>query len=166
MKKLDLGQILSLLANAGVIGGLLLLAVQIRQSNDLIADEVIRGRADSVQSIFSQYVAWHAQIAGDSSVADIYENGLIGFDQLSDTDKARFDSLMRSYLRIASQVLQGRRVGVMFANEDNALQDRQLEGDLLRHLDYPGFRQWWSQADKRGVSRLAQELIEDLEKQP
>ncbi len=44
---LDLGQTLSLLANAGVIAGLLLLAVQIRQSNDLIAEEITRSRAES-----------------------------------------------------------------------------------------------------------------------
>ena len=39
LKKLDLGQSLTLLANVGVIGGILLLAYELRQNNNLMAAE-------------------------------------------------------------------------------------------------------------------------------
>ena len=39
MKKIDLGQAITILANLGVIGGILLLAYELRQNNDLMAAE-------------------------------------------------------------------------------------------------------------------------------
>ena len=39
MKKIDLGQAITILANLGVIGGILLLAYELRQNNELIAAE-------------------------------------------------------------------------------------------------------------------------------
>ena len=47
MKKLDIGQTLTILANVGVIAGILFLAVELRQNNDLMTDEAERARAES-----------------------------------------------------------------------------------------------------------------------
>jgi hypothetical protein len=47
MKKSDLGQIITILANVGVIAGILFLAVELRQNNNLMSDEAERARAES-----------------------------------------------------------------------------------------------------------------------
>ncbi len=39
MKKIELGQAIGILANIGVLGGLLLLAFELRQNNELMAAE-------------------------------------------------------------------------------------------------------------------------------
>ncbi len=53
MKKIDLGQGLGILANLGVIAGILLLFLEIRQNNDLIAEEAQRARTESLREAYS-----------------------------------------------------------------------------------------------------------------
>ena len=47
MKKIVLGQSLTILANLGVIAGIVFLAIELRQNNELMADEAERARAES-----------------------------------------------------------------------------------------------------------------------
>ncbi len=47
MKKIDLGQTIGIVANIGVIAGILFLAVELRQNNNLMIDEAERARAES-----------------------------------------------------------------------------------------------------------------------
>ena len=54
MKKLDLGQSVTVLANLGVIAGILLLVLEIRQNNDLMAEEAQRARAESIREAYVQ----------------------------------------------------------------------------------------------------------------
>ena len=54
MKKLDFGQTISLIANVGVIAGILLLVVEIRQNNDLLMEEAQRARSESIREAYIQ----------------------------------------------------------------------------------------------------------------
>ncbi len=54
MKKLDLGQSLGILANVGVIGGILLLAYELRQNNDLMAAEARFNRLAIVSTAWAR----------------------------------------------------------------------------------------------------------------
>jgi len=47
LKKIDLGQTIGIVANIGVIAGILFLAVELRQNNNLMIDEAERARAES-----------------------------------------------------------------------------------------------------------------------
>ena len=47
MKKIDLGQTTSILANLGVIAGIVFLAVQLRQNNDLLAAQARRDQLEA-----------------------------------------------------------------------------------------------------------------------
>ncbi len=47
MKKIDLGQAVGLLANLGVIAGILFLAIEIRQNNELLASQARRDQLDA-----------------------------------------------------------------------------------------------------------------------
>ena len=49
MKKLDLGQTISVLANVGVIAGIVFLGIEIGQNNDLMREEAERARAESIR---------------------------------------------------------------------------------------------------------------------
>ena len=55
MKKIDLGQAITILANLGVIGGILLLAYELRQNNELIAAE---GRFNRLTIVNQAWGAW------------------------------------------------------------------------------------------------------------
>lgn len=156
MKKFDWGQTIAIVANVGVIASIVFLATEMR-------DNAYRASVESVQAIWSQYVGWQNQIATDDAMAEIYEKGLADFELLSPIQQARFDSLMRSYLRIVAQGLQARRRGVIDGSQGRP-QDRQIESDILRHLDYDGFRQWWSTADRRGISGETVNFVEEMDK--
>ena len=49
MKKLDLGQTISVLANLGVIAGIFFLGLELRQNNELLLQEAQRSRAAAVR---------------------------------------------------------------------------------------------------------------------
>ena len=57
MKKLDLGQSISILANVGVIAGILLLAVELQQNNELLGAQArlarVQMRVDGGVEVFS-----------------------------------------------------------------------------------------------------------------
>ena len=52
MKKIDFGQTISIVANLGVIAGILLLVLEIRQNNELMSDEAQRARSESIREGF------------------------------------------------------------------------------------------------------------------
>ena len=56
MKKLDLGQTLSILANAGVIAGIVFLGLELRQNNELMAAEARRGQLSIQMETWGQVV--------------------------------------------------------------------------------------------------------------
>ncbi len=93
MKKIDLGQGLGILANLGVIAGILLLFLEIRQNNDLIAEEAQRARTESLREAYSLLAdngelaaIWVKETDGEELTAveavrlgSFYIRGLIGY---------------------------------------------------------------------------------------
>lgn len=63
MKKIDLGQVIQILANLGVIAGLILLAVELEQNNELMAAEARFNRL-SVQAESTTILAENPDLAG------------------------------------------------------------------------------------------------------
>ena len=70
MKKLDVGQAVSILANAGVIAGIVFLAMELRQNNELMLDEAERARAQSFrenQGVWADHAdVWAQDQAGEA----------------------------------------------------------------------------------------------------
>ena len=56
MKKIDLGQLVSTLANLGVIAGIVFLAMELRQNNDLMEAEARLNRSNQVRSTWDTMV--------------------------------------------------------------------------------------------------------------
>ena len=56
MKKLDLGQTISILANVGVIAGIIFLAVEIRQNSEALAVQAHQNRQNVRRSIMVRTV--------------------------------------------------------------------------------------------------------------
>ena len=62
MKKIDLGQLISILANLGVIAGILFLAYEIRQNNQFLAEQ-------TAYSILQNQISWTDLIGTDADAA-------------------------------------------------------------------------------------------------
>jgi hypothetical protein len=52
LKKIDLGQIIGILANVGVIAGIIFLGVELQQNNELLAAQGRASRAEVAQGLF------------------------------------------------------------------------------------------------------------------
>ena len=158
MKKIDVGQTLSILANLGVIIGIVFLAIEIRNTTTQTGTAAL-------QENVARVVEWHRQIATDEATAEVYTSGLADFSDLSKVEQARFDALMRDFLLSVAMAIAVRDtvlVGVG-AYEPPPFEERALEGQLLQHLEQPGFRQWWLTADLRGVPSDILQLLEALD---
>ena len=93
MKKPDVGQLVSILANLAVFAGILLLVVEIRQNNDLMAEEAQRARGESIREAYTQMAdngelaaIWVKEMNGEELTAveevrlgSYYIRGLFGF---------------------------------------------------------------------------------------
>ena len=56
MKKIDASQAISILANLGVIAGIVFLAVELSQNNDLLQSEALAARTEGKQAVIRQLV--------------------------------------------------------------------------------------------------------------
>jgi hypothetical protein len=84
MKKIDLGQTIQLLANVGVVGGLIFVGLQLRQDRELAAIE-------GVAIAQASRTSWAALISdGDNS--QVWFRGLNG-DPLSPAEQVEFEAL-------------------------------------------------------------------------
>jgi len=53
MKKIDLGQTISILANLGVIAGIVFLAVELQQNTQAVRSEAGQGLQDQIQAVYA-----------------------------------------------------------------------------------------------------------------
>ena len=157
MKKLDLGQTLGILANVGVLAGIVFLGIEIRDTNT-------QARIATTQVVVEQLAGWKEMIAADGELSEIFARGMAEFSQLSSLEQTRFDLLMRAFHIRVSGVVLARNAGLVNPNAGEVNREQLVvEGEILLMLDQPGFRDWWSTADRRGISQVNINLIETLE---
>jgi hypothetical protein len=156
MKKIDLGQTISIMANVGVIASIIFLGVQLR-------DGSIQARIATNQELVSQLRDWDQFVAADAELAAIYARGMTEFAGLTPTEQVRFDFLMRSRIRAVSSGLLAQEYGVLRENPD--LSTSALIGQLVAFVEQPGFREWWTIADRRGLPSRMISLVDELHEQ-
>jgi hypothetical protein len=154
MNKIDIGQLIAILANLGVISGIAFLAIEIRDGNT-------QARIAATQEVIAQRSAWRELIAGDASLSDIYARGLLDFESLDPVERQQFSLLMQSFLFKLSGNISARNVGLVGLNPD--FEARSIEGDVSRMLDQPGFYQWWEQTDRRGFPENILTMIAEID---
>ncbi len=90
MKKIDIGQLIAILANVGVVGGLALVALELRQTSNAILASTYQARAESS-------AAWDMQNADSEYRAPVVIKYLQeGRDSLSLEEEYRIDNLMQA----------------------------------------------------------------------
>lgn len=132
MTKIDLGQTINTLANVGVIAGIVFLAIELRQNNELMGDEAERARAES----WRQHWILLAENA-DLAEMMVKERGA---NQLSAVEEVR---LAGYYMRDV--------IGYQTAFRQLPREDLQAGGRQFRRMFHssPSFRAAWE--DNRDV---------------
>ena len=96
---------LTLLANVGVLGGLVFVGFEIRQNTSQL-------RADASYSITASVNELNAGFYGDPELAELVIRGEADLGSLTPIERVRFDSFEFSRLNIADYVQDLRGVGV------------------------------------------------------
>jgi hypothetical protein len=89
MKKFDLGQTLTILANIGVIAGIVFLAIEIRDSRTAIL-------AQTQDSITDGWLALNLATISDPQVGLDFQKGLCEPEQLNSLEATRFSMQLRA----------------------------------------------------------------------
>ena len=93
MKKLDVGQIVSMVANVGVIAGIFLLVIEIRQNNELMAEQQRYNR-------LSISIGTNELVLENQSLAELLVKGVAeGIDQLTPAERLQFQHLESRILK-------------------------------------------------------------------
>ena len=130
MKNIDLGQAIQVLANVGVLAGIIFLAVEVRQ-NQASMEEDRNLNALVVFSDFREVVSQSEQLS------QIWLDGLSG-NELTPVEVLRFNFLCSSYLWAYWSNYQ------RFASQDNNAAIRGSINTLRRQLgDSTGLRECW-----------------------
>ncbi|MCK5483070.1 MAG: hypothetical protein KAJ13_05180 [Gemmatimonadetes bacterium] len=106
-KKADWG--ISLLANLGVLGGLVFVGLEIRQNTSQL-------RADASYSITTIVNEMNAGIYADSTLADLLLRGEENLDALNAIERRRFDAFQFSRLNVAEYIQDLETEGVSGLN--------------------------------------------------
>jgi hypothetical protein len=139
------------------LAGIVFLGVEIRETNT-------QARIATTQVVVDQLAGWKEMIAGDGELSEIYAKGMAEFSHLSPLEQTRFDLLMRAFNTRISGIVLAREAGLLNPDVGELNQEQLVvEGEFLLMLDQPGFRDWWSTADRRGMSQVTIKLIETLE---
>ena len=112
MKKLDYGQTVSVLANIGVIAGILFLGFEIRQ-NTLIS------RGAAVQSIAEQVNDWQVEMASNENWIriQVFLNSGGKYAELSEEDRVRYLYVVTPTVRIMENRYRQVQLGIIDSSE-------------------------------------------------
>ena len=139
MTKIDLGQAIGIVANVGVIGGLIFVGFQLRQDREIAT-------IDSIQSSMSMRVSSFQLLVENS---DLWVRGLAN-DSLSAEESVIFDALAEARdAYYFSNYTRNVRIG------DTDDRDRWVREAALDIASSPGLMKWWqSQVERRAATDL------------
>ncbi|MDH3420224.1 MAG: hypothetical protein OEM78_12195 [Gammaproteobacteria bacterium] len=129
MKKIDVGQILAILANLGVIGGLVFVGMQLQQDREIAV-------VDRMQSLEENFYYWAELV---NSNEGLWARGLAG-EELSPSETVQFDALAsaRQFALFSRWFSAGRNVSANVVTRESFLREAAIE-----IASNPGFLSWW-----------------------
>ncbi|MFT4562269.1 MAG: hypothetical protein ACI9BW_002013 [Gammaproteobacteria bacterium] len=138
-----LGAIGDLIGGIAVIGSLVYVGLQVRQSNAISKSESLRELASEAKELFLWY--------GDQERARIMRRGLNDFNALSNNDQTVASAWFSAFCQTAQTTFAIR----------SSQRASQIEHYLASCLAMDGFAQWWN-ANKPALNPQFVETIEEL----
>ena len=133
MKKNDPGQTLTILANVGVIGGLIFVGLQLRQERQIAL-------ADGTDDAASRQLVWTQTISENS---EVWKKGLAG-ESLSATEALIYDQMMEAWeFRLFTA---WNRANLTVSEQDSTRFAREAALDLHEN---PGLLRAWDEHRER-----------------
>lgn len=128
-----LNQWLTLIANLGVIAGVLFIGWEIQQNTEQIRAEVAHGVMASLREAGTPLT--------ELSNADMYARGARGLDELTDAERFQFNAISTGFFRVFEEAFLHHKAGRL---EDAYWQS--ISGQLRMVLKIPGIRENWRES--------------------
>ncbi len=148
MKKLDLGQTMTILANVGVIAGIVFLGIELQQNNELLAAQARRDQLDA-RAVTLESITENSELA---LLSFKLENG----EELTPLEQHRFEAwAVNNFIQWEWQY--------------NEIQAGSLAGDVpfggwsRRAQIWPQLREVWRNLPSEGRSPFGPEFIRYVE---
>ena len=147
MRKIYLGQTITILANVGVIAGIVFLAVELQQNNELL-------EAEARQALVDRRISLAGMVASNDELANVVAKAQAGEEALSPGERRQLYALNVSiFAMVESQFAEYQRgrlelEDVTVGGLTNALSDSGLSGNVLefwetwKHTTNPDFREF------------------------
>ena len=133
MKKIDLGQTIGILANVGVIAGIVFLAVELRQNNELLATQITATQAASAVTVSALDQEFLLTIGGDPVTAKLWATYLDTPEVLPEDQWLQGGFLMATVVRRLENLYLQRQLGSL---SEEGWESRQQLFSIVRS---PGF---------------------------
>jgi len=132
-----IGAIAEVFGAIAVVGTIIFLAIQIRQSDKTQRDTNALARASAVDQVYEQLQGFRLLVASDAEVARIWQEGRQG-QTLSSVDAVRFGHLASSYLQVFPNWSQR---SIAIGNMEYSERAAQALANNLKN--YPGLHKHW-----------------------
>jgi hypothetical protein len=153
----DISTVANILAAIGVMGSLVFVGLQVRQSNRQMREAAIRHHVDRIAGI-------GLALSESADLADLWVRGLKDLDALTPPERARFINYFTYALRIWEQLHLQNLTGVMDrelwdANVKILADIRNTPGTMAawkirRHIFTPRFQAFYESLDLSGAKQL------------
>jgi len=97
MKNLNLGQTITILANVGVIAGIVFLAIEVRQNQSTLEEANAMNQIAVENTAQEHFSYFRALILENDELFDIWENGIAGAE-LTVSEEAKFQQLCTEHI--------------------------------------------------------------------
>ena len=136
MKNITLGQAISIVANLGVLAGLLLLAIELNQNNQLM-------RSAGVVTLQEKAMEWNARIAENYEIAEIISKANNN-EPLNDIENIRLTSLtnillggfVMDYLQYETGLITEDYINGIIPRYRSAFRNRPYQAELWETVKY------------------------------
>lgn len=156
MKKIDLGQTISVIANVGVILGIVFLAVELDQNQQILEQQLTLDRLTGRDAALGTFNGFRSQLLENPYLIPVWNKGLSG-EPLNEDEREQFELLCANY--IWSQVtLYARFSALDMVDEVNA-----TTAILRDQRASERFRQCWDDSKRMIALRGYGTLIDMVE---
>ena len=126
-----IGSIGEVVGAIATLGTLIYIAVQIRQSSDLM-------KRQAFDSIATRFSSWGSKLREHPDTASLYIKGGQSFDDLSGSEKEQYNWMLFEYLVISETAIEHHKSASFKAAAVDAI----VRG-IVRELEKPGAKSWW-----------------------
>ena len=156
MRKIDLGQAISILANVGILISIVFLAIEVSQNRASIEDANEINRLSARSTASYQASNWRLLLGENAEIAELWMAGLAG-EELNPVDTLRFQALCTDQLwRLATNYERN----VALDNEQSAQGNVTQAKVSLR--DDPGMRSCW-ESEKEGIGLYISSFVDAVD---